>query len=277
MDSTNGVSNFYNKGGWQVNDIGDTVDAELYEDLRGVAASYVSRCRRRVLRHIPQEGESILDMASGPIQYPEYLSYSENYRYRYCVDFSAEALSAAEGKIGNHGKFYVGNFLDMDFQRNFFDCAISLHTIYHIPSELQYLAVEKLISSVKPGCPVVIVYGNPWSLEQLFLFGPNRIFRNLFKGKLGFSLGKVKSEHNELKFGDLYRHVNKLSWWRQFSSVANVNIYPWRTFGAPVQKILFPNNSLGVFMFNILYRLEDLLPFLFRYIAAYPMIVLVKK
>lgn len=110
MALKNVVSDFYNTGGWHINDEGDTADAELYEDLRSVAASYVSRCRRRVLRFIPRKGDHILDMASGPIQYPEYLEYSENYKYRYCVDFSSEALSAAEGKIGDHGRFFVGDF-----------------------------------------------------------------------------------------------------------------------------------------------------------------------
>ena len=277
MEGKNVVSDFYNKGGWRVNDDGDTADAELYEDLRSVAASYVSRCRRRLLRFIPRKGERILDMASGPIQYPEYLEYSENYRYRYCVDFSSEALSAAEEKIGDHGRFFVGDFLEMDFQEDFFDCAISLHTIYHIPCELQSLAVERLISTVKPGCPVIIIYGNPWSLEQLLLFGPNRIVRNLFNGRLGRSLGQVKSGHAEVKSGDLYYHVNKLSWWRQFSSTCDISIFPWRTFGATVQKIFFPANSLGAFMFRVLFRLEDLLPFCFKHIAAYPMIVLVKR
>ena len=56
MEGKNVVSDFYNKGGWRVNDDGDTADAELYEDLRSVAASYVSRCRRRILRFIPPKG-----------------------------------------------------------------------------------------------------------------------------------------------------------------------------------------------------------------------------
>lgn len=165
----------------------------------------------------------------------------------------------------------------MDFQQNFFDCAISLHTIYHIPAELQQQAVEKLISTVKSGCPVIIIYGNPWSLEQLFLFGPNRVFRNLFKGRLGMSLAQEKSEHAEVRRGDLYYHVNRLSWWSQFSSTCDVSIYPWRTFGAAVQKIFFPANALGALMFRVLFVLEDLFPFFFRQFASYPMIVLIKK
>ena len=61
---------------------------------------YVSKCRKRILRYIPQKGLNILDFASGPIQYKEYLLYSKNYKYRHCVDFSKDAIMAAKAKIG---------------------------------------------------------------------------------------------------------------------------------------------------------------------------------
>jgi len=114
-------------------------------------------------------------------------------------------------------------------------------------------------------------------LEQLLLFRPNKIIRNLFNGRLGRSLSQVKSGHAEVKSGDLYYHANRLSWWQQFSSTCDVRIFPWRTFGAAVQKIFCPSNSFGAFMFRVLFRLEDRLPFFFKNIAAYPMIVLVKR
>ena len=33
-------------------------------------------------------GDLFLDAGSGPVQYPEYLTYSEGYRYRVCADIS---------------------------------------------------------------------------------------------------------------------------------------------------------------------------------------------
>ena len=64
------VSKFYNTVGWETKE-NITEDAKRFEDLRDHAKEYVSKCRLRVLRHIPDHGVNILDMASGPIQYKE--------------------------------------------------------------------------------------------------------------------------------------------------------------------------------------------------------------
>ncbi len=77
--SDESVSRFYNEVGWET-DGEDTEDAIRFEDLRDCAKEYVGKCRLRVLRHIPAEGENMLDMASGPIQYKEYLEYSKNFK-----------------------------------------------------------------------------------------------------------------------------------------------------------------------------------------------------
>src|SRR5258705_6471180 len=92
------VRNFYSTAGWEVRD-GIAEDTRRFEDLRENARDYVSKCRLRVLRHIPATGEKMLDMASGPLQYPEYLEYSKSFSKRYCVDLSAQALESAEKKI----------------------------------------------------------------------------------------------------------------------------------------------------------------------------------
>jgi len=144
------VSKFYNEVGWET-DGDDTEDAIRFEDLRRCAKEYVTKCRLRVLRHMPAQGENMLDMASGPIQYQEYLEYSKNFKKRYCVDLSSKALRDARNKIGSHGEYFHGNFLDMDFENNFFDCTISLHTIYHIDKDKQENAVRKLLAVTKPG------------------------------------------------------------------------------------------------------------------------------
>jgi hypothetical protein len=55
------VSKFYNTVGWKTNDE-ITEDARRFEDLREHAKEYVSKCRLRVLSHIPENGENILDI-----------------------------------------------------------------------------------------------------------------------------------------------------------------------------------------------------------------------
>jgi len=112
------VSKFYTQKGWETKS-GVTEDAKRFEDLRHVAKDYVSRCRLRVLRHIPKAGDNILDMASGPIQYQEYLEYSKHFKKRYCVDLSESALKDAKNKIGDHGVFLRGSFFDIQLKENF--------------------------------------------------------------------------------------------------------------------------------------------------------------
>ena len=74
-------------------------------------------------------------MASGPIQYPVYILYSKRYYKKYCEDLSLDVLKQAEVKIGNHGVFLHGSFLNLPKEDNFFDCAVSIHTIYQMDKE----------------------------------------------------------------------------------------------------------------------------------------------
>ena len=170
------VSKFYNEVGWK--DIGGyTKDAILWDDSRNVAKEYVEKSRLRVLKHINYKGDCILDMASGPIQFKEYLEYSKNFNKRYCVDLSYDALEQAKKKIGDHGVYFNKSFFDTNFEKDFFDCCISLHTIYHIRKERQEEAVRKLISVTKPGRKVIIVYSNPFALDSIL----SRIYKRVFK------------------------------------------------------------------------------------------------
>ena len=269
------VSKFYNKVGWETeNEI--TEDANRFEDLRQSAAKYVSKCRLRVLRHLPKNGENILDMASGPIQYKEYLQFSKNFKKRYCVDLSSKALEDAKKKIGDHGKFLIGSFFDIPLEENFFDCAISLHTIYHIDKDKQEEAVRKLIKVTKPGHRIIIVYSNPskvfkWGTRLITLpFLIARKFKDLSKKIL-----KKKGKKEDL---ELYFYAYPISWWNRFHDVAaDINIMPWRSLNSEIQKCLIPNNKIGEKMFDLIFSLEERFPNFFVKHFCYPMIVITKK
>ena len=272
------ISAFYNTVGWKTEE-GITEDARRWEDLREYATEYVSKCRLRVLRHIPDHGVNILDMASGPIQFVEYLEYSKHFNKRYCVDLSAEALAEAKRKLGDHGVFLHGSFLSMPMQENFFDCAISLHTIYHIDKDKQEEAVRKLVNVTKPGRSVIIVYSNPNNIVHA---DPNNFVRCL---KLPFRLlkriknvlknpAKQKEQKEDFAF---YFHPHPIEWWKRFGDVADAKILPWRSFDSPTQKKLIPNNRFGKKMFGILFYLEDRFPEFFVKYFQYPMVILTKK
>lgn len=257
------LSAFYRGEGWETRE-GVTEDARLFEDLRESAQSYVRRCRERVSRYIPDRGDNLLDMASGPIQYPEYLTYSEHFAKRTCVDLSPQALDAARAKIGDHGVFLCGNFLDIPLEANQFDCAISLHTIYHIDKDQQEAAVRKLVNVTRPGKPVIIIYSNP------------RPIPSLVRGVLR-RLHVIPKKPPQPGRGKLYVHAHPLSWWKRFEDVAEVTIRPWRSFASRDQQALFPDGVIGAKMLDALFVLEDMFPRVFARLFQYPMIILRKR
>ena len=269
------VLDFYNNVGWKTN-FGITEDARRFEDLRECAKDYVKKCRLRIVRYIPKSGRNILDMASGPIQYEEYLQYSKNFKKRYCVDLSLSALKQAKKKIKDHGVYLHGSFFDILFKKNFFDCSISLHTIYHIDKNKQEEAVQKLIDITKPGKPLIIVYTNPskilkWS-SRLIMFP----FLILGKSKEIFKKLIKKKEYK--KYTDLYFYGHPIEWWDRFrNSQTSVKIVPWRSLNADIQKCLIPNNKIGKKIFNIIFNLEERFPNFFVKYFSYPMIIITKK
>lgn len=262
------VAEFYNSVGWEMeNDI--TFDARKYEDLRENAREYVVKCRQRINRHLPEKGDNLLDMASGPIQFPEYLEYSKNFAKRWCVDLSAKALEQAKQKLGERGEYLCGNFFEIDLSENFFDCTLSLHTIYHIDQKQQAEAVRKLIKVTKPGHPVVIVYSNPASWGR-YIYAPVNLAKKAFKWFR-------KLFHSSDSPEELYFYAHSLKWWEQFADEATLRMYPWRSFTNHQQKLLFPDNKLGKWMFSKLYQLEEKYPEFFVRHFQYPIIVLTKK
>ena len=249
------VYKFYNSLGWNKS-ASKFEDAKLFEDLRFNSREYVSKCRKRILRYIPSKGLNILDFASGPIQYNEYLLYSKNFKYRHCVDFSREAIRIAKSKIKKNGKFYCKDFLKIDFKKNYFDCIISLHTIYHISKLQQKRVVIKFLNIIKKKKPIIIVYSNPNSIIN--------------KIKLLFFYDKFKKTN-------LYFFCHPISWWKQFEDRALVEFKPWRSFSSNHQKFLFPNNFLGKFFFKILFYLEDIFQPFFVKNFQYYTVILTKK
>ncbi len=258
------VHDFFNTIGWE-NEEGITEDARRWEDLRKHSKIYVSKCRLRLLKFIPKVGENILDMASGPIQYKEYLEYSKNFDKRYCVDLSHKALADAKYKIGDHGKFFVGSFFDLEFKKNFFDCALSLHTIYHMNKNKQEEAVRKLIKITKKGAPIIIIYSNPNTLISKILF-PLKVIRNILR--------KLRLIDNKQA---LYFYAHNINWWQRFKDEAEITMTIWRSFESKHQKLLFPNNKLGEMMFRLLFKLEEKFPKFFLNNFHYPLIILKKK
>ncbi|NWJ49490.1 MAG: class I SAM-dependent methyltransferase [Bacteroidetes bacterium] len=264
------LSTHYNNVGWDIIDPveGITMDAIMYEDLRKNAKDYVIKCRKRVQHHIPEHGDKFLDMGCGAIQFKEYADYSKNFAKRYCVDLSKKGLEEAKKRIGNHGVFLCGNFLDIDLEEDYFDCSVSLHAVYHIEKERQAEAVRKLIAVTKPQHKIIIVYSNPKSY-MYYLKLPYHALKNI-----ALILHLLKKNTEE---ADLYYYVYPIKWWKQFNDIATIKILPWRSFRSSDQKRIIPDNKIGRIVLDKLYRLEDRFPRFFVKFFEYPMIILTKK
>ena len=101
------IYKFYNNEGWKKKNK-TYKDAELFEDLRYCAKKYVSKCRNRIFNFIPRNGTHLLDFASGPIQYKEYLKYSKNFKVRHSGKLIIGVLEQSKhSKFGKFGKLVI--------------------------------------------------------------------------------------------------------------------------------------------------------------------------
>ena len=236
FSAENNVRDFYDGKGWDSDSSGATTDAQLWEDLRPCASDYVSACRRKLLEFLPRTGDRLLDAASGPVQYPEYLDYSRGFNKRVCVDLSQKALDQAQKKLGDHGEYVCASILELPFEDRSFDAVVSLHTIYHIEARQQEAAVRQLIRVARPGAPIVIVYSNP---DRLFAR-----LRRLATGRKGSATE------------NLYFHPQPLAWWDRFRDSCEVELHPWRTLTAQDSRRLIPDNALGHAALRVLLEAE---------------------
>ena len=254
--SDNSVSTFYSTKGW-VNAEGFSLDASLNENLTSHAGEYVKSLRQRLGKHL-KGGVKLLDIGCGPIQYLEYLNYSNEYQYRYCVDFSATALAQARSKLGSKGRYLQGDFLDEELLKIYdFDAALLINVLYHVRLDLQEEFVLKLLCHLRPGGKAIIVYSNPRSMSTWIT-------------KLGKSIKSLRKNNGD-HLESIYFQRHDLSFWDNFSEIACIEISAWRTFSPQIEKVFFRNKL----MYELLYRLENLS--WWWKISEYQTIVLEKK
>lgn len=256
------LESFYDGQGWSKDDSGHSTDAALWEDLRPVAEDYVAHCRRKLLPHLPRSGISLLDAASGPVQYPEYLEYSAGFQKRICVDISEKALSQAKAKLGNKGTYLKCSLLELPLESGSIDATISLHTIYHIDAAFQEKAVRELIRVTKPGAPIVVLYANP-----------DRLLARLKR----LLTGSSRPNPETASAGIIYYYAYPLNWWRRFEDECELKILPWRFLTAQDARRFVPNNWVGKKILSLVAVLESMLPSLATSFGAYPMIIFRKK
>ena len=164
MESKENVRAFYDRIGWRLESDGFYQNAR-YEDLRPVSADYIHACHLRITPYFKAGGRILMDLGCGPIQYPEYLTYSEKFKYRLCCDISLTALLEARKRIGDHGLFVVGDAANLPFAPETVDGVVSLHTLHHLELPDQRKAWGEIYRVLKPGGIAAVVNG--WTESEM--------------------------------------------------------------------------------------------------------------
>lgn len=277
------VRDFYDRVGWQSVQDGTYQNAR-YEDLRPVSQEYIRRCHLRVKRFLSPAGRFLLDAGSGPVQYPEYLAYSEGYHRRVCADISIVALQEARRRIGDHGLFVVADVANLPFANEPFDGVVSLHTLHHLPLEDQARAYNELYRVLKPSRTAVVVNG--WTDSALMrrldwlvkaMEGLGRMVLRLRGRKPQAASPGAKSEPQRKEPVGTFIRKQDAAWLdEQIGSRMKYEIYSWRSVSVRFLRAVAHRAAGGRQLLRLVYGLEERFPRFMGEKGQYPLIVIRK-
>lgn len=283
------VREFYDQVGWHEVSEGCYQNAR-YEDLRPVSREYIHKCHLRVDRHLKKGGIYLLDLGSGPIQYPVYLEYSRGYQSRVCADISIVALKEARQRIGDrtnggHGLFVVADAVNLPFKTNTFDGIVTLHTLHHLPKDEHIQAYFELHRVLEPNSTAVVVNGWGSSLfgnviaslthwqknlkrfvryllrEDVHLNEvQDRVFLPICKEPKGTYVSKMSAHGLRHEIGDRMKF----------------KILVWRSVSVKFLRVFIHPHLGGRWFLRLLYILEEWFPAFFGHYGQYPLIVVHK-
>ena len=266
------VREFYDQIGWSQVGEGLYQNAR-YEDLRPVSRDYIHRCHLRVNRHLSQTGDFLLDSGSGPVQWPEYLTYSENYRYRLCVDISITALKEAREKLGERGLYVVADIANLPFKSEVFDGEVSMHAIHHLPLNEHRRAYLELYRVLKFERSAVIVNG--WHNPLLMRMAEP--FIQLGRLLSGRGLKRKKDWLDEDDQAGTFVEKLTPAWLKQeLKDAVPYKIYPWRSLSPRFMRWFVSPQLSGKAFLHSVFWLEERFPRFFGRYGQYPMIVIRK-
>ena len=279
------VREFYDQVGWHEVSDGHYQNAR-YEDLRPVAREYIHNCHLRVTRHLKSNGRFLLDAGSGPIQYPEYLTYSKGYQYRVCADISIQALLEAKNRIQGHGLYVVSDIANLPFSNDVFEGVVSLHTIHHLSIEEHLKAYGELYRVLVPECTAVVVNG--WHKPRLGeALRKLRKYTLRIQGVIRYRLLRRDPQPEKINpLGSIqadgaqkstYVHKNRPSWFRrEIGSRFPIEIRVWRSISVKDMRTFIHEGWGGRGMLRSLFWLEERYPHWFGENGQYPLVVIIK-
>lgn len=292
------VRQFYDRIGWKVISEGLYQNAR-YEDLRPVAHDYIHRCHLRVKRFLKPGGRFLLDAGSGPVQYPEYLTYSEGYSYRVCADISIVALQEARLQLGEKGLYVVADVANLPFKANVFEGLVSLHTLHHLPAQDHDNAYSELYRTLAPGCSAVVVNG--WTESPLMrassglvtLMERLQAWRRLITrrrrsraghapsaaagaGKENQGAGKASQAQPAEPTGTFIQKFTPAWLHQHLDGKMEYKVGVWRSINVRFLRAMIHTRLGGRFFLKLLFWMEDRFPRFFGEKGQYPLIVIRK-
>jgi ubiquinone/menaquinone biosynthesis C-methylase UbiE len=276
------VREFYDRVGWKEQSAGFYQNA-TYEDLRPVSHEYIHKCHLRVLRHLNPHGHILLDIGSGPIQYPEYLEYSKGYQFRLCADISIIALQEARKLIGSHGLYVVCDVACLPFKSDCFDGQVSLHTLHHLPFEQHLRAYQELHRTLTMNGKAVIVNG--WNNPPLSVFLDfcirlvNKIdvfFRGQRKNIAFKNVDQDPAQQTDQRGTYIWKETAE---WLQKNVGATlpIQIWCWRSVSVRFLRNMIHERLAGRLILRMIYWKEELFPHFFGKYGQYPLVELRKS
>ncbi len=275
------VRQFYDQVGWQSAGEGLYQNAR-YEDLRPVSHEYIRRCHLRVARYLRPQGRFLLDAGSGPVQYPEYLAYSQGYAYRVCADLSIVALQEARKRLGARGLYVVADVAHLPFRPEAFEGVVSLHTFHHLPAGDQAPAYTELYRVLAPASSAVVVNG--WTDSPLMRrLGFWVTFMEKLPVWLKRALGRRQPAEQPApargKAQPVGTFVQKMdaTWLKsQLAGRMDFEIRVWRSVSVRFLRAVIRPYLAGRLWLRLLYGLEERFPRYFGENGQYPLIVIRK-
>lgn len=265
------VREFYDQVGWSQAGDGLYQNAR-YEDLRPVSREYIHKCHLRVNRHLAPTGKFLLDAGSGPVQWPEYLTYSEGYRYRVCADISMTALVEARKRLGDKGLMVVADVSRLPFAPDVFDGVVSMHTIHHLPLSEHRRAYMELHRVLMPGRRAVVING--WHNPLLMRLAEP--FIALGRALSGRAAKQRKDWESAGSSGTFVAKMTPRWLQKELGGDLRYRVLPWRSLSPRFMRWFIRPGLGGKALLRMVFWLEELFPGFFGRHGQYPLIVIGK-
>lgn len=247
-------------------------DSAKWVDFRPVAKEYIEHSLSKTREYTEQSGKYYLDIASGPIGYPQYMSLSDGFDHRVCIDISFNALLQARANYGENGIYICGDITAIPLKRSVMDTTISQHTVYHIPRDLQETAIRELVRVTKAGNKVAIVYC--WFYHSWFMniaLGPVQWYR-IFRHLAGKIYARMKPERARLYF-----YAHDPNWFKRFLDIGDVDAFAWRSVNKYFLDMYIHSSLGGKAILRKIQNWETKKPRLMGQLGEYCVIQIIKK